>query len=185
MFFAAYSTVLVAELLGDKSIYTIASLSSRFRAGLILAGVSAAFALKMLVAVLVGRAITALPPVAVAAASCAGFLFTAWTLLREERAPSESFGGALGISFTSIALTEWCDPGQLAAALLTIRTQAPLLIWTAATAALVTKGVVALGLGSMARQYVRTLWFRAAAVTACGAMAVLSAIDAVRPLIAG
>jgi putative Ca2+/H+ antiporter (TMEM165/GDT1 family) len=184
VFFAAYSAVLLAELLGDKSVYTITSLTSRFRALAVLAGISAAFALKMLVAVTVGSAITQLPPAAIAAASCAGFLITAWTLSREEHHVFDGRKGALGISFASIFLTEWGDPGQLTAALLTVRFHAPLLIWTAATTALVTKGLAAIAIGTAARPYVRATWFRAAAVTTCAVMALITAIEGTRAFLA-
>jgi putative Ca2+/H+ antiporter (TMEM165/GDT1 family) len=180
VFFAAYSAVLVAELLGDKSVYTITSLMSRFRAVVVLAGISAAFALKMLVAVSVGSAITRLPPAAVAATSCAGFLFTAWTLSRKEQREVSSRHGALGVSFASIALTEWCDAGQLTAALLTVRFHAPATIWMAATAALVTKGIAAIAIGTVARPYIRATWFRAAAVTTCAVMACIAAVEGTR-----
>ena len=49
---AAYSTVLVAELVGDKLLYTAASLAARFRAGLVLAAMALAFSGKMGVAVM-------------------------------------------------------------------------------------------------------------------------------------
>src|ERR1043165_8578232 len=68
-FLAAYWTILVAELLGDKSIYTVASLSLRFRVGLVLLGMLAAFAGKMLVAVLLGRVLVEAPAQWTAAAS--------------------------------------------------------------------------------------------------------------------
>ena len=59
---ATYGTVLLAELLGDKSFYTISSLTTRFRAVHVLGGISIAFAGKMLVAVMLGQAIAGLDP---------------------------------------------------------------------------------------------------------------------------
>jgi len=56
VFLITYWTVLVAELIGDKSIYTVASLSLRFRARVMLSGMFLAFGGKMLVAVLAGQA---------------------------------------------------------------------------------------------------------------------------------
>jgi putative Ca2+/H+ antiporter (TMEM165/GDT1 family) len=57
VFLISYWTVLVAELIGDKSIYTVASLSLRFRARVMLSGMFLAFGGKMLVAVLAGQAL--------------------------------------------------------------------------------------------------------------------------------
>jgi len=57
----SYWTVLVAELIGDKSIYTVASLTLRFRARPVLFGMTAAFGGKMLAAVLLGQLLMQLP----------------------------------------------------------------------------------------------------------------------------
>src|SRR5258705_12819956 len=57
VFLISYWTVLVAELIGDKSIYTVASLSLRFRARVMLSGMFLAFGGKMLGAVLAGQAL--------------------------------------------------------------------------------------------------------------------------------
>ncbi len=53
----AFWTVLVAELVGDKSIYSVTSLSLRFRSGPLLAAMVTAFAGKMLGAVLLASVI--------------------------------------------------------------------------------------------------------------------------------
>src|SRR6476469_6714103 len=53
----SFGTILVAELITDKSLYAIASLSLRFRLDLVLLGTTAAFAGKMLLAVLLGQAL--------------------------------------------------------------------------------------------------------------------------------
>ena len=68
---ASYWTVLVAELIGDKSIYTVASLTLRFRARLVFLAMVAAFGGKMLAAVLFGGLLTQLPAGLVTAASAA------------------------------------------------------------------------------------------------------------------
>src|ERR1700719_541620 len=47
----AFWSVLVAELVGDKSIYNVASLSLRFRPGIVFASITTAFAAKALAAV--------------------------------------------------------------------------------------------------------------------------------------
>jgi len=67
--------------------------------------------------------------------------------------------------------------GQLTAAALTARFHLPLLVWCAATAALVTKSVLAVWLGFGLRRYVSRRAARVAAAVTCVAMAVLSALN--------
>ena len=180
MFIAAFTAVLFAEIVGDKTVYTVTSLTSRFHAFAVMAGISAAFALKMLVAVLAGSVITTLPPSAVAAASCLGFLFAAWNLSRTQHEDVIETRNGIGVAFMSIAMTEWGDPGQIVAAVLTARYAAPLIVWAAGTAALLTKGLAAIAIGTAARRHIRVAWFRAVAAGACAVMAGLSAFEAVR-----
>jgi putative Ca2+/H+ antiporter (TMEM165/GDT1 family) len=56
----AYWTVLVAELVGDKSIYTVSALAIRFRTGIAFGAMAGAFAAKMLAVVLLFKTITRL-----------------------------------------------------------------------------------------------------------------------------
>jgi putative Ca2+/H+ antiporter (TMEM165/GDT1 family) len=181
---AAYTSVLLAEVAGDRSIYTIASLSARFRPLPVLLGIAPAFALKMLAAVLVAGAVSRLPPSAIAAISVVTWLITAWTVWHRE-SPGDS--GAFArirhpsvIAFVSIAFTEWGDPGQLTAALLATHFRAPFLVWSAATAALLTKAGVGLILGVTARRYLEAAWLRVAACAFCIVNAVVVGITAMR-----
>lgn len=166
---AVYAAVLVAEVIGDRSVYTIASLTARFRPGAVLAGVAPAYALKMAVAVLIADAVTHLPAVALAVVSCVTWLVTGWAVWRreEEHAAVRWAGPPAVIAFASIAFTEWGDPGQLAAALLAAHFKAPLLVWSGATAALLTKAAAALVVGLTARRFLAMTWIRAAAAIFC------------------
>src|ERR1039457_2007234 len=65
--FATYGAVFVAEIAGDKLLYTTGVLATRFRTAPILCGMAAAYMAKMGVAVLVGNAVSKLPPLLVAA----------------------------------------------------------------------------------------------------------------------
>ena len=56
----AFWTVLLAELVGDKSLYTVASLSLRFRPYIVFAGITVAFAGKALAAVLLAQVLVRL-----------------------------------------------------------------------------------------------------------------------------
>jgi putative Ca2+/H+ antiporter (TMEM165/GDT1 family) len=181
---AAYSSVLLAEVAGDRSIYTIASLSARFRPLPVLLGVAPAFALKMLAAVLVAGAVSRLPPSAIAAISIVTWLITAWAVWhRESPGDSGTFARIRhpsAIAFLSIALTEWGDPGQLTAALLATHFRTPFLVWSAATAALLTKAGVGLIAGVTARRYLEAAWLRIAACAFCIVNAVVTGIAAMR-----
>src|SRR5215470_3448676 len=53
----AFWAVLIAELVGDKSLYALASLGLRFRWAVVFAGFAVAGAAKMMVATLLGSAI--------------------------------------------------------------------------------------------------------------------------------
>lgn len=153
----AYLTVLAAEVLGDKSIYTVGSLCTRFRAAHVFAGVSVAFGAKMAVAVLAGEAIAKLPAAWVAAVTAATFLATAILLWRRRpEAPAAAavaaWPRATAASFGAIVLTEWGDVGQATAAAVTARFGHPLAVWCSVTAAMMTKAGVAVLIGTTLRR---------------------------------
>ena len=122
---AAYSTVLVAELVGDKLLYTAASLAARFRAALVL-------------------------PRAVAA-----------------------------LSFGTLFLTEWGDPGQIAAAAIAAQTQLPLAVWVGGVLALMTKGAAAMLVGTKVRTWVPERALRMIAVATCSLMGLIALGEAI------
>ena len=62
--FATYGAVFVAEIVGDKLLYTTGVLATRYRTVPIMIGMLIAFMAKMAVAVAVGSAISKLPPYA-------------------------------------------------------------------------------------------------------------------------
>ena len=64
IFLATYGAVFVAEIVGDKLLYTTGVLAARYRTVPIMIGMAFAFMLKMGVAVVVGELISKLPPVA-------------------------------------------------------------------------------------------------------------------------
>jgi Ca2+/H+ antiporter, TMEM165/GDT1 family len=162
MFFVAYSTVLIAELLGDKTLYTLGVLATRFRLLPIAAGAALAFALKMAAAVLLGRVITSLPPHWITTISGLTFLGMAggmlyrllWPKAHSVGAEQIGFGTAFFSAFLALFLTEWGDPGQLAAALLVAQGTSPVLVWIAGTLAMTTKAVLAGALGLQLRRWV-------------------------------
>jgi len=169
---AAYVAVLLAEVAGDRSMVTIASLTARFRPLPVFCGAAPAYALKMLVAVLFAGAVAHLGRTTVALVSGVTWLIAAWVLWRrEDESDRVSAFARLRhpsiVAFASILFTEWADPGQLSAALIAANTGAPLLVWSGATAALLTKSAAAIVLGVTARRYLAFAWLRAAAAAFC------------------
>ena len=156
--FATYGAVFVAEIVGDKLLYTSGVLATRYRTTPVIIGMLIAFMAKMAVAVAVGSAISKLPPLLVAALTSVSFIGVAITLWRKplERKPEKERGtsSAALISFAAIFFSEWGDVGQITAATMAARFGAPLLVWVGAVAAMVTKGALAASIGAGVRQWI-------------------------------
>ncbi len=156
---ATYGAVFVAEIVGDKLLYTTGVLATRYRTVSVMIGMLVAFMAKMAVAVAVGSAISKLPPLLVAALTGASFIGVAITLWRKpvERKSSEkdhrAARGAM-ISFAAIFFSEWGDVGQITAATMAARFGAPYLVWAGAVGAMVTKGALAASIGAGVRQWI-------------------------------
>jgi putative Ca2+/H+ antiporter (TMEM165/GDT1 family) len=187
VFGIAYAAVFLTELVGDRSLYTIGSLAARFGAPQVMCGIGCAFALKMLVAVALGEALSLLPGGLIrvlAVASLLGAAGAIWLEAREKEgeppAQRRPAGHPLLVSFAAVFFIEWADPGQLAAAMLSVRYHAPVVVWTAATAALVTKGVLAITIGLTLRRWVPKAVLRnvTLAMLLCLAMLVAAGVTA-------
>jgi Ca2+/H+ antiporter, TMEM165/GDT1 family len=158
---ATYGAVFVAEIVGDKLLYTTGVLATRYRTVPIMLGMLCAFMAKMAVAVAVGSAIGRLPPLLVAMLTGASFIGIAVTLWRKpvERPQSEidrRYARAAMVSFAAIFFSEWGDVGQITAATMAARFGAPMLVWIGAVAAMATKGALAASLGAGVRQWIAT-----------------------------
>lgn len=156
---ATYGAVFVAEIVGDKLLYTTGVLASRYRTTPIMVGMLIAFMLKMAVAVAVGSAISKLPPILVATLTSLSFIGVAITLWRKpvERTQAEidqRYSRAALVSFAAIFFSEWGDVGQITAATMAARFGAPVLVWLGAVAAMVTKGALAASVGAGVRQWI-------------------------------
>jgi len=182
----AFLAVLLAELVGDKLLYTTGSLAARFGATSVLAGLAPALAAKSLVAVALGTAVGRLPRSAVAVSSCLAFALAAYSIWRESEAPREAAAAPLAsgfrprgalAGFTAVFFAEWGDPGQMATAAFAARYHAPLVVWLAACAAMATKAVLALSLGSMLHRYAPKRAVRWAGASLVIALAISAAID--------
>jgi putative Ca2+/H+ antiporter (TMEM165/GDT1 family) len=157
---ATYGAVFVAEIVGDKLLYTTGVLATRYRTVPVMVGMVIAFMVKMAVAVALGSVIAKLPPLLVAALTSASFIGVAITLWRKpvERTATERKEGraskAAMVSFAAIFFSEWGDVGQITAATMAARFGAPLLVWLGAVAAMVTKGALAASIGAGVRQWI-------------------------------
>lgn len=178
---ASYGTVLVAELAGDKSLYTLGSLATRFAFAPLLAGAALAFAVKMLAAVLLGSVVAQLPPLAISVLSAGTFFAMAFVMSRERSMESHAASAgrwthAMLVSFVAIGVPEWGDAGQLATAVLVAEGGDPLAVWLGAMLAMITKGALALALGIGLRRFVPRDLIRRGTVVLCLAMGVLAAM---------
>ena len=169
---ATYTAVFVAEIVGDKLLYTSGVLATRFRWGAVIFGMSAAFMGKMAVAVAIGAAIgKLLPPWLVAALTAVSFVGVALAMWRvpDVRVPKEKderiLRGAF-IAFATIFFSEWGDKGMITAGIWSAdfvsaaaarhlsRPSVIVVCWIAAVAAMVTKGGLAITLGASVRQWI-------------------------------
>ena len=159
IFFATYGTVFVAEIVGDKLLYTTGVLATRYRTAPILSGMLVAFMAKMGVAVLVGKAISTLPPLLVAAITGVNFFAIAYALWRkpDKRETKKEYPAsrAVMVSFAAIFFSEWGDVGQITAATMAARFGAPLIVWLGAVSAMATKGALAASIGAGVRQWIQ------------------------------
>jgi Ca2+/H+ antiporter, TMEM165/GDT1 family len=161
---ATYGTVFIAEIVGDKLLYTTGVLATRYRTVPILIGMALAFMAKMGVAVLVGKAISTLPPLLVATITAVNFFAIAFVLWRKpdtrdvkELQPNKAPSAARAalITFAAIFFSEWGDVGQVTTAGLAAKFGMPLVVWAGAVAAMVTKGALAASIGASVREWIQ------------------------------
>jgi putative Ca2+/H+ antiporter (TMEM165/GDT1 family) len=184
VFLAAYWTVLIAELVGDKSIYTVSSLALRFRASTVGGALVMAFAGKMLIAVLLGRAVVHLHFRWLNLLSAGAFFLSAmliWfdepTAEAAESASDIHWTRAALICFASVFFSEWGDPGQIAAAALAAKAHSWIAPWLGGTLAMVTKGALAMTLGLRLRDWLPQWTLRGLASASCGLLGVLAVLS--------
>ena len=159
--FATFGVVFVAEIVGDKLLYTTGVLATRYRTTPILCGMAVAFMAKMAVAVLLGKAIsTFLPRPVVAALTAINFCAIAYVLWRkpEKKKASTDYPASRAalVSFAAIFFSEWGDVGQITAANMAAQYSGwPWSVWLGAVGAMVTKGALAASIGAGVRQWIQ------------------------------
>lgn len=191
--FATYGAVFVAEIVGDKLLYTTGVLATRYRPRPIMVGVTLAFMAKMAVAVLIGEAISRLPPLLVATLTSLSFIGVAIALWRkpltrrdEEPRQDTSAGKAGAVSFATVFFSEWGDVGQITAATMVLKLGHPLLVWIGAVGAMVTKGILAAVLGAGARRWIEAhLSPKVIRYAGVGAMLLLGLLSVIETLSEG
>lgn len=167
VFLATYAAVFLAEIAGDKLLYTTGVLSSRYRPMPIVVGVTIAFMIKMAVAVAAGEWVSHLPPLVVAGVTALSFLGVAITVWRKPTIPrtkkkEDHAGKAALVSFAAIFFSEWGDVGQITAAAMAAKwmtaagatSATPYIVWAGAVLAMVTKGALAASIGAGARKWI-------------------------------
>jgi putative Ca2+/H+ antiporter (TMEM165/GDT1 family) len=168
--FTTYIAVFGAEIAGDKLLYTTGVLTTRYRPAPVMFGITIAFMVKMAVAVLVGEAISHLPPLLVAGLTSLSFIGVAYAVWRkpltrshEDKKEKHSNSKAAMVSFATVFFSEWGDVGQVTAATMAARFPSPvganipwpLLVWFGAVAAMVTKGILAASIGAGVRKWIQ------------------------------
>ena len=171
VFLATYGAVFIAEIVGDKLLYTTGVLATRYRPAAVIAGMGAAFMVKMAVAVVVGEAIAHLPRVLVALVTGASFVGVIVAVARKPdvRKPKEKDTRILqgaAVAFATIFFSEWGDVGMVMAGTMAAKyvwsarvggagiVRMGILVWFAAVSAMVTKGGLAVTLGAGVRRWI-------------------------------
>lgn len=177
----AYWTVLVAELVGDRSIYTVSALAIRFRPAIVLSMMALAFGGKMLAVVLLGKAITRFDSRWTDILSACAFLISALLIWFDEpkEVPSPesmqvSWPRAVAACFGSLFFAEWGDTGQVAAAALAVKTGAMFAVWVGGTLAMTTKGTLALLIGRKLSERMPQRTIRTIACVSCGVLGIIA-----------
>jgi putative Ca2+/H+ antiporter (TMEM165/GDT1 family) len=177
----AYWTVLVAELVGDRSIYTVSTLSIRFRPVIVMSTMALAFAGKMFAVVLLGRVIMRLNLQWTGLLSGGAFLLAAWLIWLDEPLdagaiePGQcSWLRASSICFGSLFFAEWGDTGQIAAAALAVKSGTWFAVWLGGTLAMFTKGVLAAFVGQKLRAHLPLRAMRTVACCSCSVLGLIA-----------
>lgn len=196
----AFGAIFVVEL-PDKTFIATLVLSTKFRPLLVWVGVSLAFFVQTLIAVLLGKAAGLLPTDWVHGAAAVMFLIGAALLFREAlkasrgatepeaaeedaaeiatRAGSAPRQGlaAIGTSFLVLFAAEWGDLSQLLTLSLVATYDDPVSVFLGAWVALVTVSGLAVVLGKVLMRHVSLTALHVLGATVCLALAALTLYD--------
>lgn len=185
-----FVAVLPAEL-PDKTVLACLILSSRYRPGFVYAGVAAAFAAQVVLAVAAGGALSLLPHRWVQAAAAAAFLAGAVLLWRQrpEKADEDDddtgrdgtrdgFWPVVTTSFAVVFLAEFGDLTQFLTVSLAARFHDPLSVGAGAILALWVAAGAAVIVGWRLLKFIPVTWLTRGAAVIMLALAVTSAVAA-------
>ncbi len=199
-----YAAVFIAEIVGDKLLYTTGVLATRYRWGAVVIGMALAFACKMAAAVAIGAAVATLLEHyrwVVALVTGASFVALALTMFRKSdvRNPKDKdtriLQGSM-VAFATIFLSEWFDVGMQAAGTMAVTyvwstnrpgevsvMNAAVLVWIGAVGAMITKGGLAVAFGASVRNWIAervdprvVRYVAVAAILVIGTLAVLETL---------
>ena len=195
----AFALIFPVEL-PDKTFVATLVLATRYRPLLVWIGVSAAFVVQCLVAVVAGGLLSLLPSALVGAVAGTLFLVGAIVLWRgaasadqEETADEQEAAAArttadvngfkvVATSFGVLFLAEWGDLSQLLTAGLAARYHDPVSVFVGSLLALVTVAGLAVILGRTLLRFVRLSTIRRVGAVVCLVLACLAAYDVIRSL---
>ena len=195
----AFALIFPVEL-PDKTFVATLVLATRYRPLLVWIGVSAAFVVQCLVAVVAGGLLALLPTTLVSAVAGTLFLVGAVVLWRgaasadkEETADEQEAAAArttadvngfkvVATSFGVLFLAEWGDLSQLLTAGLAARYNDPVSVFVGSLLALVTVAGLAVILGRTLLRFVRLSTIRRVGAIVCLVLACLAAYDVIRSL---
>jgi putative Ca2+/H+ antiporter (TMEM165/GDT1 family) len=189
----AFALTFLAEL-PDKSMFASLVLGTRYRPAWVWAGVAAAFAVQMAIAVSAGQLLTLLPhrvvDYVVAGLFLAGSAYMWWSSLRQgpdegggdaarQGGPPETFLRVAGTSFGIVFLAEWGDITQLTAANLAARYN-PVLVFAGATLGLWAVAALAISVGAKSLTVIPMTWVQRITATILFALGVYTLVAAIR-----
>ncbi|MDQ1599169.1 MAG: Ca2+/H+ antiporter, family [Actinomycetota bacterium] len=195
----AFALIFPVEL-PDKTFVATLVLATRYRPLLVWIGVSAAFVVQCMVAVVAGGLLALLPTALVSAVAGTLFLVGAVVLWRgaasadkEETADEQEAAAArttadvngfrvVATSFGVLFLAEWGDLSQLLTAGLAARYNDPVSVFVGSLLALVTVAGLAIILGRTLLRFVRLSTIRRVGAIVCLVLACLAAYDVIRSL---
>ena len=162
-----FLAIFVVEL-PDKTFLATLVLATKYRPILVWIGVSLAFLVQTLVAVLLGHAVSFLPEEVVQAAACLMFLVGAVILIREGRSHQEAAESdeevetkdvhgwrAVLASFLVLFAAEWGDLSQLLTISLVAKYEEPVAVFIGALSALLLVSGLAVVAGRQLQRFVK------------------------------
>jgi putative Ca2+/H+ antiporter (TMEM165/GDT1 family) len=180
-FLTSFVLIFIAEL-GDKTLYTILLLATRYPAVPVLIGACAAFVVQGGIALALGSLLAFLPHVWIAWITAVTFAFFGVKLLitneekvDESAAAARSHKVAL-TTFAMVTAAEWGDASQIGTAALVAHLRSPWMVVSGATLGLWAGSILAVAVGRVVGPRVPAHWLRRCAGILFCAFAIVSVV---------